>query len=94
MTNTVSELEGLAGLAIGKLRSFLDGAEPTTKDIAEARVATSVLNSWVRLEQARGAREATTFMIARELAQDREQLQEYVNRALPSSPFAKIAIEA
>lgn len=84
-----SKLDKLVGVAMEKLEVFLTGEDHTSKDISEAKIASGILSSWVRNRQTESAREATSFMIARELARDREQLEEYVRLTNPQSPIVK-----
>jgi len=85
--DTNEKLTELADKAMDGLRSFLDAEDHTGKDIGVARVATSILNAWTRYQQARNAEKALVFMVARELAQDKEQLQEYIRASLPIVRF-------
>lgn len=82
-------LERLTNQAIATLSEFLGSDDVDTKQIGRARVAASVLSNWSRLQQVRSAREATTFMMARELAQDHETLERYLRAAMPNSPMVK-----
>jgi hypothetical protein len=79
----------LANQAIHSLGSFLDGSDHTKEDIGVARIASSVISAWTRHKQTEGAREATTFMMARELANDSETLARYLAVALPKSPVMR-----
>lgn len=83
------EFDQLATLSMGALKEFLQSKDHGKEDIAAARVASSVLASWSRHKQTEGAREATLFMMARELAKDQDELQQYIAIAAPASPFAK-----
>lgn len=82
-------LAKLTDQAIGVLSEFLTSDDVDTKQIGRARVAASVLSNYTRLQQVHGAREATTFMMARELANDRETLEKYVRAAMPNSPMVR-----
>ncbi len=82
-------LDTLAGLAMFKLRGFLEGGDHTGKDIAEAKIASGIVSSWVRNKQTDSALQATNFMMARELAQDRQQLETYIRLTNPQSALVK-----
>lgn len=83
------KFESVAESAIGRLESFFKDDEPTSQQIGAARIASSVLSAWTRHKQTEGAREASTFMMARELATDKEALERYVRVAMPSSPIVQ-----
>ena len=90
MTNNADkELGSLAKQAISKLREFFNQEDHTGKDIGAARIATAVLSSWTRHAQTKSAEKATMFMVARELAQDKEQLAEYVRLTMPNLGLIK-----
>jgi len=87
--NTEKKLGSLAEQAIGKLKDFFSQEEHTGKDIGSARIATAVLSSWTRQAQTKSAEKATMFMVARELASDKEQLAEYVRLTMPDLGLTK-----
>jgi len=82
--DTTAQFERLASDAIDSLSQFFRIAEPAADALGKARVAATVLSAWTRAKQTEGAREATTFMIARELATDKEQLRQYMELSMPS----------
>jgi hypothetical protein len=83
------QLKSLASEAMGKLSDFFRLGEHGSKDIAVARVSTAVISAWTRYEQTKGAEKATMFMVARELASDKEQLAQYVAVSMPEMGFMK-----
>lgn len=87
--SAVVSLESLTNQAITTLSEFLGSDDVDTKQIGRARVAASVLSNYARMQQVRSAREATTFMMARELAQDSETLAKYLRASMPNSPVVK-----
>lgn len=89
MRNTEKKLARLADEAITALSLFFKGKDPTHKDIGVARVATAVLSAWTRQQQTKSAEKATLFMVARELASDKEQLAEYVRLTMPDLSIVK-----
>lgn len=91
---TEQRFADLAGQAMDNLRKFFRKKERTSRDIGVARVATSVLSAWTRQQQTKSAAEATRFMVARELATDKEQLAEYIRLTMPDYPVAKALPEA
>lgn len=89
MAAEMGKFDGLAEKAIGQLEGFFDAQEKSPQQIAVARVAATVISSWSRHRQTEGAREASLFMMARELAGDKEQLERYVRVAMPASPIVR-----
>lgn len=86
---TEENLGTLADQAINSLKDFFNQEEHTGKDIGSARIATAVLSSWTRHAQTKSAEKATMFMVARELASDKEQLAEYVRLTMPDLGLTK-----
>ncbi len=93
-TNTEEKLGSLAEKAISSLGDFFNQEEHTSKDIGAARIATAILSSWTRHAQTKSAEKATMFMVARELASDKEQLTEYVRLTMPDLGLIKALPEA
>jgi len=87
--NAEKKLGGLAEQAISKLKDFFNQEEHTGKDIGSARIATAVLSSWTRHAQTKSAEKATMFMVARELASNKEQLADYVRLTMPDLGLTK-----
>lgn len=79
----------LAEQAITALQRFFKKKENTTKDVGMARVATSVLSAWTRQQQTKSAENATRFMVARELASNKDQLAEYIRVSMPDFAVTK-----
>lgn len=88
-TNTEEKLGSLAEKAISSLTQFFGQEDHTGKDIGAARIATAVLSSWTRHAQTKSAEKATMFMVARELASDKEQLTKYVRLTMPDLGLIK-----
>ena len=84
------QFDKLAIKAMDNLGEFLGNGDTDGKALARARVAATVLSSWTRHKQTEGAREATAFMMARELARDKEELARYIQVSLPGSPLVKL----
>lgn len=89
MSDTEKKLSNLADQAISTLTKFFRQGDHTGKDVGVARVATSVLSAWTRQQQTKSAEKATMFMVARELASDKEQLAEYVRLTMPDLGLIK-----
>lgn len=85
----VPTIEELAAQARSTLRDFFHEKARTNADIAAARIASSLLSTFAREKQAAGAADALNFMMARELASDKAQLEQFLAAALPSSPIMK-----
>lgn len=75
--------------SVRAIKVILQPGERDDQDIAAARIASSILATWARLKQAERAREAIYFTMARELATNREQLEEYIKITLPDIPLAQ-----
>ena len=88
------ELQSLALRAINQLSDFFTAKEHGGKDIAVARVSTAVLGAWTRAQQTRSAEKATMFMVARELATDKEQLKKYIALTMPESGILTVIPQA
>jgi hypothetical protein len=89
-----NDVEQIALAATAHLKAFfIDADAATVLDIAKARVAASVLSSYTRLIASASARDALMFNIARELADDKEQLADYIAIAVPSAPFRRALLE-
>lgn len=84
----------LADDSIDQITSYFDSDGKDQALEKKANAARSVLSSWARHEQTISAREATNFMMARELAQDKDQLEKYIKLSMPSSPLVKALPEA
>jgi hypothetical protein len=89
MSNDV-KMNDLVGKAIDSLHEFFDNkGQRTSNDIAAARVASSLLATNAREKQAAGARDALSFMIARELSTDKSQLENFLTAAMPNAAVLK-----
>lgn len=87
--STEVRFSNLAAQAMKELQKFFGRKEATSKDIGVARVATSVLSAWTRQQQTKSAADTTKFMVARELASDKDQLAEYIRLTMPDYPLVK-----
>lgn len=88
MNKGSERLEPIIDEAVETLRKIFQADEPDTGELVVARLATSALATWAKLKQSEGAQEAVYFSIARELAQDKEQLAHYIEITLPHLPLA------
>jgi hypothetical protein len=86
---TDTKLGQLAERAMKSLDDFFDADDHTGKDIGAARIATAIISAWTRQAQTRSAEKTTLFMVARELAGDREQLAEYIRLTMPDLAIVK-----
>jgi hypothetical protein len=68
---------------MNQLTRFFRQSDHDTKDISVARVSTAVLSAWTRYEQTKSAEQATMFMVARELASNKEELAKYISATMP-----------
>lgn len=72
------------------LHQFFDKSDQrTSADIAMARIASGLLATHARERQASGAADALNFMMARELASDRAQLEKFLTAAMPAAPIVR-----
>ena len=82
--------DALAAEARTVIHEFFVNKERTSADVAAARVASSVLATDARTKQAAGAADALSFMIARELADDKTQLKRFLEAAMPAAPIVRV----
>jgi hypothetical protein len=88
MTPTIDDT--LAAKARATLHEFFDmKTQRTSADVAVARIASSVLATDAKVKQSAGAADALSFMIARELASDKTQLEGFLTAAMPSAPIVR-----
>jgi len=90
MDRDSKRLEPIIDPAINAIRSILTDGEHTDNEITAARIASSVLATWSKLKQSERAQEAVYFAMARELAQDQEQLAKYISMTLPDVPLVRV----
>lgn len=64
-----------------------DGQDSALRN--KAKLALGYLGVVAKREQTASARDATNFMMARELADDKEQLERYIRATMPSSRIIK-----
>lgn len=86
---TDTKLGMLAEKAIKSLDDFFGRKDYTNKDIGAARIATAIISAWTRQSQTKSAEKTTLFMVARELASDKQQLAEYIRLTMPDLPIVK-----
>jgi hypothetical protein len=81
--------EVLDDLARQSIRDFLlsDGQDKGLRE--KAKQANAYRSTEARREQTQSAREATIVMMARELAQDKQQFQQYLRAAMPNAAMVK-----
>lgn len=73
-----------------ELHDFFDHKEKRTNgDIAAARIASSLLSTNAREKQTASATDALSFMMARELSSDKEQLEKFLTAAMPNAPIVR-----
>lgn len=84
-----SQLKELALTSIDKLRDFITNPTADKDTLAAVKAAQVSLSSYTRHEQTQSARDATSFMMARELAHNPDELAHYMKVAMPSSAVTK-----
>lgn len=77
------KIEALKEISISVLENFLKNESATDVDFKRAKTAQSVFSSIVKLEQTQSSREATAFFVARELANDKDQLRRFLDASVP-----------
>jgi len=90
MDRDSARLEPIIEPAVQALRKVFMGGNHEDADVTAARLASSVLATWARLKQAERAQEGIYFAMARELAEDREQLARYIRLTLPDVPIVRV----
>ncbi len=80
--NSDVELEKLAIKAMNKLGELIDKQD---SPVEVAKTCSSILSAWTQARRARSSERATMFVLARELATDREQLARYISVTNPEA---------
>lgn len=83
------EFDLLAHDAIHALRKFITMPDPTSLTIGSARVSASALASWSRNQQSLTSRESNLLMLARELAEDKQEFRKFVKFGMPNAPIVQ-----
>jgi hypothetical protein len=84
MAKRVQHSENWERLFDGASKAVLKFFEnPTPEDLPKVKVATSVLSSFTRHEQTDSAREQTAVIIARQLADNKEEFANYLKISMP-----------
>lgn len=79
----MSHWEELQERSIGVIESLLANENPSTRDIAKAKIATSALASTVRHEATESSKERTAVITARMLTQDEDSFRRYLSVTAP-----------
>jgi len=94
MANNKQEFEKVFGEAIktaGEVLKLARQGKLDDNELGVGRIACAIISAWTRLQQTESARQATTFVMARELAENTDQLKEYLRVSLPpASPMVKM----
>lgn len=85
----LEELVGPAAEMLKKLFSEKDIENIEEKQLAIARLGASLLSTWARVRQTDNARMSLYYNMAHDLAQNPEQLREYIRVTMPDAPLAK-----
>lgn len=88
MQQDSKRLEPLLDDAIKSLRTVFRG-DRKDEDIAVARIAASVIATHSRLRQSERAEQGLLFNMAQALAEDKEQLAQYLRATVPEMPMVK-----
>jgi hypothetical protein len=87
MAFDTNKLEEVGNDAIETLRLYFRSDTSEEKFIPGARIASSVISTIAKIKQTESAREATSVLVARELANNPEDFKKYIQVAMPNSPF-------
>lgn len=90
MNRDSQRLEGIVDEAVSAIRLIFQPGEHTDGEVVAARIGSSVLATWAKLKQSERAQEAVYFAMARELAEDRDQLAKYIEMTLPDVPLVRV----
>ncbi len=90
MKHDSDRLEPIIDEAVNAIHHIFTSNEHTDNDVAAARIASSVLATWSKLKQSERSQEAIYFAMARELAEDKDQLEKYIALTLPDVPIVKM----
>lgn len=83
------DMSEVARESISSILKFLKHPSPGKMDLAKAKVAGGTLASYTRAQQTESALKATEFMIARDIAKDRDELRRYIKLTAPAHPMLK-----
>lgn len=86
---TSADLDRLESDSAFVLSQYLQGDVSDENFMRGARVAATVFSACQRRRQSDKASDALNFMMAREIAVNKDELQDLINRSMPGSPFAK-----
>ena len=86
---TLDDNEFLQSEAAQVLSLFLRGDTADEKLLRGAKVAATTFSSCSRVAQSAFAQDATNYAMARDLAENKKELQVLINKAIPNSPLAK-----
>lgn len=79
----------LTGESTRTLLHFLKAKDVGKEVLQRARIASSVLSTVVRHEATESARVKTMINLARQLAEDKEQLRQYIRISMPDIKMLK-----
>jgi len=88
-TFTLQDNENLQAEAAEVLSLFLRGDLDDEKMLRGAKIAATTFSSCTRVLSSSFAQDATNYAMARELADNKKELQAFINKAIPHSPLAK-----
>jgi hypothetical protein len=83
-------LDPIVDDAVQALRRVLKAGDHDEAEIQQARIASSVLSTWSKLKQTDRAQEGMYLTMARDLAEDRDELARYIELTLPEAPIAGV----
>jgi hypothetical protein len=75
--------------AVSTLTKYLRSDDQSPASTARARIAAASISAVTRRKQAQGAARALDYQMARDLARDKSQLEEYVRLTMPAAPIVR-----
>ncbi len=89
MPRPSNQLDPIVPDAVKTLKRILTDKTHSEDDLAIGRLASATLSTWAKLKQTEGAREAVFYSMARDIAENPEQLAHYIKVTLPDVPLAQ-----
>lgn len=90
MAETATQkIEALGMHAIDVLKAAMTKGDFTKGDIIRIKAAQTSLGSWTRFRATESAERTNLLVLARELAENKQQFQDFMRVAMPNAPIMK-----
>ncbi len=86
----LQKMRELRDLAIGALKEFLSKSEVDTTTLQKARIALTTIGTYSRTKQSARTWASMKYLAARELIENKDDLEQYVVASLPELQLNKI----